>query len=64
MDNEKIKVTLKNNGIAYWRIADKLGISENTFGRMMRKPLSEDEAAAVEAAVVSIKAERENDNDQ
>lgn len=64
MDNEKIKVMLKNNGIPYWKLADELGVSENTVMRMMRKPLSEDKATAVKAAVLSIKAKRGYDDEE
>lgn len=39
MANAKIKAELKAAKIPYWKIADKLGVHENTIVRRMRKEL-------------------------
>ncbi len=38
--NERIRKAAKSNRVPFWEIADALGISEPTFTRWMRKPLS------------------------
>ena len=41
MANLEIRKMAKENGISLWMIADRLGISEPTMTRLMRKELSE-----------------------
>lgn len=41
--NQNIKEALKKAHVAYWRIAEQIGCSENTFVRMMRHELPEDQ---------------------
>lgn len=38
--NEKIKRYAKANGVPQWKICEVLNISEPTFSRHLRKPLS------------------------
>jgi hypothetical protein len=40
--NEIIRRTAKASGVSFWKICDELGISEPTFTRLLRKPLSEE----------------------
>lgn len=40
--NQDIRQTAIDKGIKHWQIADKLGIREETFSKMLRKELPED----------------------
>ncbi len=39
MANEQIKLTAKGKGVALWQVADRLGISEPTMTRKLRKEI-------------------------
>lgn len=41
--NQTIRATAKNRGVRLWEVADKLGISEPTMTRKLRRELSESE---------------------
>ncbi len=41
MENMDLRLYAKGAGVSLWRIADKLGVSEATVTRMLRKPLNE-----------------------
>lgn len=58
MANSKLRATLKNAQIPYWRIAEKLGVHENTILRKMRTELSDNDRKMFEKAVAAILAER------
>ncbi len=57
MNNIEIKAELKASKIPYWKIADKLGVHENTIIRRMRKELSEEDYKRFCAAIAEIKKE-------
>lgn len=57
MNNIEIKAELKAAKIPYWKIADKLGVHENTIIRRMRKELSEEDYKRFCAAIAEIKKE-------
>lgn len=59
MNNQKIRLAAKNNGVRLWQIAAKLGIAEATFLRKLRFELSNDEQAHVMGIIEEIIAERE-----
>ena len=54
MANEEIKMRAKQKGVALWKIADALGISEPTFSRWLRHALSEEREQRVNAAIESL----------
>ena len=58
MTNTEIRAELKAAKIPYWKIADKLGVHENTIIRRMRKELSEDDRKKFLAAIDTIKTEK------
>ena len=43
MANLDIRNAIKQANFKHWEVADLLGISEATFGRKLRKELSDDE---------------------
>ena len=58
MTNTEIKAELKAANIPYWKIADKIGVHENTIVRRMRKELSEADKEQITKAIAEIKAEQ------
>lgn len=57
--NIEMKSLLKAEKIAYWEIADVLGVCENTIGRKLRKELSDSDTKAFWQAIEAIKAKKE-----
>jgi len=41
--NEKIREKAKEKSVAFWQIADKLGINDGNFSRKLRHELSKEE---------------------
>ena len=58
MTNAEIRNELKSFGIPYWRIADKLGVHENSIVRKMRHELSAADKEAFMQAISEIKSEK------
>ena len=56
MNNQEIKAKLRAEKIPYWRIAEKLGVHENTVLRKLRSELSEADRAAFETAIDELTA--------
>ena len=54
----EIKQLAKNAGIYMWQIAEKLEITDSTFSRKLRRPLSEADTAKVLAAIEHLSAEQ------
>ncbi len=54
MANELIKVYAKERGIYLWQIADKLGVSEGTFCRKLRKELPDTESSRIFTVIEEI----------
>lgn len=42
MRNEEIRDYIKSKGIPMWRVAERLGIADSNFSRMLRYEISED----------------------
>lgn len=59
--NNDIRAAAKENGVYLYEIADKLGVSEPTFIRRMRKELSDAMKAKALAAIEEIKQEHESE---
>lgn len=60
MTKAEIKQLAADAGLCLWQIAEKLGITDSTFSRKLRRPLSEADTAKVLAAIEQLTAEREN----
>lgn len=54
----EIKQLAKNAGVYMWQIAKKLGITDSTLSRKLRRPLSEADTAKVLAAIEQLTAEQ------
>lgn len=60
--NLDICAAAKSAGVFLWEIADKLGVSEPTFIRSLRKELPDAQKTKVLAAVEDVKREHENES--
>ena len=56
MNNVEIKAELKAAKIPYWKIADILGVHENTIMRKLRHELTDSDRMCFESAIALIKA--------
>lgn len=52
-----LKRRLKEAGIPQWKLADRLGVSEFTLCRWLRKPLSGDRLEAIDKALQELEVE-------
>ena len=57
--NKMVRNTIRNSGVKHWKIADYLGISENTFMRWLRTPLSPEKKERILEAVKKLGQEAE-----
>lgn len=56
-NNESLKLYAKGSGVPYWRIAKKMGVSENTLVRLMREELPEEKEKEIRLIIDEIKKE-------
>ncbi|MCJ7833853.1 hypothetical protein MUB23_00405 [Cuneatibacter sp. NSJ-177] len=55
MSNLELKEKIKNAGLFQWQVADTIGVSDVTFCKWLRKPLSPDKEQAVLEALQKLK---------
>ncbi len=55
MSNIDIKTEAMNAGVKLWQIADKLGITDSSLSRKLRKELSPEEKAKIRAIIAELK---------
>lgn len=53
-ENKSVRELIGKNGVRHWRVALKLGVSEQTLVRWLRVPLSKEKEKAIRAAVDEI----------
>jgi transposase-like protein len=53
--NQDLKNLIRASNIRNWQIAEELGISENTFYRMLRKELSNSDKEQILKAIETVK---------
>lgn len=58
-NNPDIREKLRRNGIYWYEVAGKMGISEATLYRKLRKPLDYQTAKKIETIIAEILSERE-----
>lgn len=51
MENLEIRQALLKTGAKQWRIAEKLGISESSFSKLLRKELSDEKKKEILDAI-------------
>ena len=59
--NTEIRAAAKSAGVFLYEIAEKIGVSEPTFIRWLRKELDEPTKCKALAAIEEIKLEHENE---
>ena len=47
MKNKKIRQEAENKGVFLWEIAERLGVTDSTFSRKLRRELPEEEQTAI-----------------
>lgn len=57
MENNKIRVAARVAGVPFWKIAQKIGISEPTLTRWLRMPLSAEREGIILAAIKELEKE-------
>lgn len=60
MENVEIRMKAKAANIPLWKIGERLGISENTMTRRLRKPLSSDQKNVIFKVIAEIQQEGNN----
>ena len=58
LKNNEIREKARNYGVAFWLIADELGIAANTLSTWLRHELPEEKRQKVDAAIDAIIARR------
>lgn len=55
--NQTIRRTAAGAGVRLWQIADKLGITDSHFSRILRKELPEDKQARIMQIIAELERE-------
>lgn len=56
MNNKDIRLRARGSGVALWRVAEKMNISEPTLSRKLRHELSDEEKAKIYAIIEELAA--------
>ena len=56
MNNLELRTKARRNGVRLWEIADKLGVSEPTITRKLRRELPDNEKQRILAIIDEIEA--------
>ena len=62
MNNLDIRKAIETNNFKYWKVANKLGITDGNFSRMLRVELKKENKDRVLNAINELKEEREEWN--
>ncbi len=62
MNNLDIRKTIETNNFKYWQVANKLGMTDGNFSRMLRIELTKENKDRVLNAINELKEEREEWN--
>lgn len=46
-NNDELKRYAKEKGVRFWEIADKIGINDGNFSRLLRKEFSDEKKAEI-----------------
>lgn len=57
MNNQDIRDAIDSGGLKYWQVADKYGLTDGNFSRLLRKELPEEIKAKVFKAIEEAKKE-------
>lgn len=51
MSNERIREAAKQKGLKLWQVADRMGMTDGNFSRMLRKELPEERQREILALI-------------
>ena len=54
MHNLDIKEAIREAGLKFWQVADRLGLNDGNFSRKLRKELPEEEKAKIRAIITEL----------
>lgn len=55
MANMDIRLAARGSGVALWKVAERLGISEPTLTRRLRKELNDEDKAQIMCIIAELK---------
>lgn len=58
MVNESVKKAIKESNIKQWMVAERYGLHEGNFSRLLRHELTEDEKERILSIIEELKAQR------
>lgn len=61
MANEDIRYLIKDERLKHWKLAQRLGISEATLVRKLRKELSTEEKDEIKQEILKYREEKPNE---
>ena len=61
MENKDIRSLIKDECIKHWQLAERLGISESTLVRKLRKELNTKEKEIIKKEILKLGEERRNE---
>lgn len=64
MNNLDIRKAIKDNDFKYWQVANKLGMTDGNFSRLLRIELQETEKVRILNAINDLKEDRERWNNK
>lgn len=59
--NEDIKKKIKEAGFCYWQVAEKLGMADSNFSRLLRYPIPQKKRQQIIDAIDELIKERDFD---
>ena len=64
MQNEKLRLFLRGKGVTLWQLCERMGISEPTMTRRLRRELTPEEAQEIKQLANEIARERSGWDDE
>lgn len=55
MANQDIRQEITENNLRYWQVADKIGLSDGTFSRLLRHELPPEKKEEIRSAIAELK---------
>lgn len=59
MKNLDVRKAIEKNNIKYWQIADKLGITDGNFSRLLRKELEKSDKEVIFNIIKELKEDKD-----
>lgn len=61
MANEDLRRKLRSEDIPFWKVAEKMGVHENTISRRLRSELSEDDKQKILSIIEELSVENQEE---